>query len=200
MSVVYSQNFDELNDGDLHGQDGWADSAGSATFAVQTTTKYAGAKALQETNNNINSVIWKLLATHLATGNATFYLRSATTNKNVGGGCLYTNVHGFFCNIYMRSDGYISYYIGGNYEHLVAYSVNIWYKVQVEWKDNNQIRFKVDDDGDWTEWLTSTTFTKVGAFGFSGNNLDGGFFADELVISDTISAPATNASFLLSMV
>jgi hypothetical protein len=40
---IYAQNFNDLNDGDLNGQDSWS---GYAMFDVQTSVKYEGAKAV----------------------------------------------------------------------------------------------------------------------------------------------------------
>src|SRR3990167_10712671 len=90
MAWTYEQKFNDLNNGDLNGQDSWS---AHLAFDVETSVKYEGAKALsfllasenEYANRNIDAisqgiVYVALMNDGIVSGNwAAFRLRTGTT-------------------------------------------------------------------------------------------------------------------------
>lgn len=147
--IVYSQNFDLLNNGDLVGQDNWT---GDVGFNIQTAIKQAGAKGLENTNTWISKAYRDFSPTSQI--KSTIYLRISDTNGyssfSIRSGTADRSGVAF-------SFGVIEFYTGSGAITLDnSLIVNTWYKLEMEVKgDENLTRARVNDDV-WTDWFATT--------------------------------------------
>jgi hypothetical protein len=146
MSWTYEQKFNTLNDGDLNGQDSWG---GSASFDVETSVKYEGAKAV-----SFNSGTAGGISRTVAVTSGVFYIAMRKTANNA--------VDCFFdlwdssgdekAEIRLASDGNIKV-IGNSSNTVGTYNINQWYVFGVELDAaNEQFRVKINDGTGWGSW------------------------------------------------
>jgi len=162
-SVVYSQNFNTLNDGNLRNQDGWSHRDGNShLFQVQSSIVFEGAKAVSVVTDSAQ--LRRNWDSAVTAGSFYFALRSADVTK------------GAFSLDFIRPDGSdiggirldptlgISFFNNdvGSRASLVASPVsNQWYVVECQWDrpvQGTKMRYRIHDGTSWSAY-TSWHFT-----------------------------------------
>jgi hypothetical protein len=185
-SLIFSENFDALNNGALNGQNSWS---GQNFPVVETTVKYAGAKAISVTPIGSNSVCSRAFML-TQKGQCSFYFRAHELTK-------YTGVQ-FFENgnanfmVYSEVDeNNIAVYDFVLSEKIftlkMGYSVDTWYKIDLQWDSfTKTVRARIDD-GTWTGWYSVSSgnlingINSLGFFAWVGQNSGTSYF-DELKV------------------
>ncbi|NUQ57502.1 MAG: hypothetical protein HUT38_03395 [Candidatus Paceibacter sp.] len=155
MSWPYTQNFNSLTTGDLNGQDSWS---ANVAWDVQNSVVQEGANALScvagESNQNANRTI-----TSTTSGNVVFYMR-ATHSGGTHNGATFrardSSLTGRFDVRFTQNSSNLEL-VGTTTVTLVSgYSVDTWYKVEVEYDcSGNTARARIND-GSWSSSVTLT--------------------------------------------
>jgi hypothetical protein len=136
-SVLYSQDFNALADGDLKGQDSWAAGNHEEVIDVMgTSNNYEGAKVVGiKVLDAQEHYIPRAIAGHTP-GTVTIYMMSNGTNPKheiwLRTTVPYLNVMG----VKLDSDGNAKAYFETSTVILGTYADNIWYKVTLSWTNN----------------------------------------------------------------
>ncbi len=147
--TVLTEDFNSYNDGDLNGQGGWT---AASQFDIQGDDVYEGAKAVKATLASGNNVNASKTGTETADGSASIYVKVSNVSYNY---LLFflrtstTDVYGI--RFYLTN---IQYKTGGSYVTFKSgAAADIWYNLQVEWRNSDyKARYRVDD-GEWTDWF-----------------------------------------------
>ena len=155
-ATIFEDNIDGYDNGDLGGQGDWIDMGGAfEKVQVQDTVVLQGEKALTGYSNTTWSIAYKE-GLGVADGSTTFYIR--TTSNSYNSAAVYlTEASSPIVVLSFRDDGYISYLsaCSASYEHISPYFSDIWYAVQIEWRDSDKkVRYQIDQQG-WTDWNNS---------------------------------------------
>jgi hypothetical protein len=202
-AVIFSDNFDSYSNADLVGQGSWGSSGtagppGYASFDVQSTVVQAGAKAVSVTNN--------------VNGNG-FPIRNITASS----GTILSSIYGrqtqasalglYFGTTDAEGDGWYLRFNNDNTFVLIdsttfansttvggGWSVNTWYKLEVEVDTaNDRARGRIDG-GTWSSYVSNSSFgTQVSRVQpVIGGNFGGTTYFDTLVVEDSpvVAAPA----------
>jgi len=150
MATIFEDDFNSYTDGDLNGQGGWS---GDTAYDVQGTIVKEGAKAV-ECGSVVNVGIYKD-GTPRNDGRITAYLRR---NTNSSGRSYLTIKEGttICANVRFMDDGNLQVHRNGAWETYLAYSADIWYCIEIEWRSSDhKVRYRVNG-GAWTDWGTAT--------------------------------------------
>lgn len=151
MPNAEPDGFDNLNNGNLNGQNGWS---GSTLLQVQGSVVQAGAKAVGA-NSNSTGEIYKNF-TKVAVGSFTVYLRVSNSNGN-GANCrpyFFLN-EGSDYRIYTQLYGQtMRYTVSGSWVTLATgLAYDTWHKLDIEWRAADlKVRYRCND-GVWTDWV-----------------------------------------------
>lgn len=157
VSASFSDGFDTYTDGSLNGQGGWVGVA--ENLQVQATTTQAGSKAIfsPEGHGGLKKALDSL------NGKIIGYIRTTlpTTSDSIafGVGDDYTSA---YAEVYFTNVGTIDFW-GDTMESIVVnYSPDVWYKIEIEWRNSDsKVRARADD-GTWTNWLDpQQSWTKI---------------------------------------
>ncbi len=152
MATILTEDFNSYNDGDLEGQGSWTLQYGSASqIKIQGTTVKEGAKA-PEGHTTLDSNVQKT-GSQCNDGRITYYVCIGTADKR---GCAIYLTEGGAIRVQVTfwTDGYIKYYDGSAYQSIVAYAVDTWHCIEIEWRSSDHnARYRVDG-GTWTDWDT----------------------------------------------
>jgi len=147
--INYTQLVDSLNNGDLHGQDSWANlnNPNYANNTVQTTIKYLGAKGLYL--NGYSSYSRDISAT---TGKIYWWVKITTQNTSGDGPTIQLrNSTQYLAIIKAIVEGgqlKLKYYSSTTYVNLQNISLNTGYIICIELdQPNNRYRFSVTQEG-----------------------------------------------------
>mgnify|MGYP000950013211 CR=1 FL=1 len=149
-------NFDSYSTGDLNGQGSWS---GSTNWDVQNSVSQSSpnAAACSVTGSDISKSM-----TATATGNEVFYIQCSTQAPGTNSSVRFNDQSSTFSfGIFMNDGGQIQGN-GSGTDNLGAWSVDTWYKVEVEWRvSDTSYRARIND-GAWSSWFnTATDFTTV---------------------------------------
>lgn len=171
MAWVYEQKFNDLNDGDLNGQDSWS---GATSFDVQTTTKFEGTKALADLAGSGDRSI---VRAGMNCSSGVVYIAMNIHGYGVRGSAqltVFKDSAGKQCfEIQLRyPDGTedIGLYVVGNPLYLLTtVTVDTWYIIAAEWEKDHggagvhMVRFKWKVSGGtysaWTDWYNDSLAT-----------------------------------------
>src|SRR3989344_3457549 len=149
---TYEQTFNNLNNGDLNGQDSWS---GSTAFDVVTTgTPYEGAKHLSF--STLADIDISRNITPTENGTLYFSVKKPTTNQDTFLFILKNNNGLSDINIYFNANGQIQAYNGttASWQTIQNYSANSYYRIGIQfelsqngWQGLAQRTYKVNIDG-----------------------------------------------------
>ena len=194
---TYEQKFNELNDGDLHGQDSWS---GAVEFDVTTdaAARYEGAKGIKIYQPAGVRSITRTLPASIDSG--TFYISVKKTD----------NTDNLYPGIVLRNDGnlgeiYINFYNNGKIYYYskdtgtnvqiddLTYESDVWIRLGIRFRCTGaaayeglaERTFQVNvDDGDWSSALK---FFRASGADIIYLNLDGYASAGKYNYFDYIS-------------
>lgn len=189
-----TEGFETYNTGDLNGQYNWS---GDTDWDIQSTTVYAGTKAVQCGAVGAAKTISKSFALG-ASGSQVFYGRVASLQNGEAFEVDFYNgaTVAFGCGFLGgASNGNLR--IAGN--TIQAYTDGNWYKIEVEWNCTTDLCRARVDDGAWTDWFAfanpTTTIDKITFY--NNSNAGNGYLDDflNLSISYTLTASDSLGSF-----
>jgi hypothetical protein len=150
-SDIYSQNFDALNNGAIHGQDSYVEEAPATTnFTVDDSQGYGGAGKSLNTNIDTGDDYLYRLFTRQNVDDLTieFYFRMDDDTVNSVDFEIRDSTSGTVSVRIQWNGGDIEWDDGGGFENICAacYSADTWYKVEI-FPDftNNDFDFHLDD-------------------------------------------------------
>lgn len=151
---TYTQNFDGMTTGDLNGQDSWT---ANVAWDVQNTVVQAGANALvsvaSASNHNANRTI-----SNSTSGNVVLYMRSNSNSGSQNGSTFRprdSTLTGRFDVRFTQNSTNLQL-VGTTAVTLLAFSPDIWYKVETQYDTvANTAKARVDD-GAWSSSITLT--------------------------------------------
>jgi hypothetical protein len=184
MSIIYSQNFDSLSNGDLNGQDSWS---GSGIFDVESSVVYAGARAVGYPNNGNGLNIVRAFTPQTDLTKVSIYVRGSAASNINATIQFFDSSSGFLFAMYMRENNYFQIY-NGTFYSISTWSPDTWYFIEFEVDvPNNQARMRVDG-GSWSSWYAfATSDTDFGMIALASPGLFGGIsYVDELTIYNDI--------------
>src|SRR3972149_5850151 len=155
MAWTYDQNFDDLNLGDLNGQDNWS---ADVAWDVQNSVVQGGTKAISAiagtSNKNANRTINNSIA-----GNVVLYMRSNSNSGSQNGAtfrCRDNTLTGRFEVRFAQNSTNLQL-VGTTAITLVSgFSPDTWYKVEIEYDTvAGTARARVND-GSWSSSVTMT--------------------------------------------
>ena len=170
MAWTYEQKFNELNNGDLNGQDNWA---GDADWDVteDAAARYEGSKGLKVVgDDNVNHNIKNESIGSFSSG--LFYVAVKKTNNSAWYQYIYLYEGAAAkCQIGLFSDSKIKIYLDGGWVEVVSYSANQWYVLAIEFDGaTNKFRAKAHNGTSWSEWTDwgagFATFTNISSLIF----------------------------------
>jgi hypothetical protein len=154
MSWVATENFNSYNDGDLNGQGngfGWSGNwAGSASVDIQGIVTQEGAKAVYFNNPADGDSCVRSLASASDTGNVIFYVRRP--NKSYYFRVVLVDSLGNYIAGIEFGPSDITFSITGHSPEVIFsnYSVDTWYKCEIQYDHpNNQHKGRIND-GSWS--------------------------------------------------
>ena len=178
MATILEDDFNAYNNGDLNGQGPWG---GDASYDVQDTVVYEGAKAVVGTQLT-SQVLITAAGDDIASGQIGFYAYRVANNN---GDQFFFIREGASYNTWidLSSDGkiYLAVSAGdGNLQEVDTYSDTTWYWILVEWQGSgatSEVRASVDGEAptDWFEprvdWTTDLDTITLGVNAQSGSQL-----------------------------
>ena len=181
MALV--DNFDSYSNGSLNGQGSWSGSTGPQ---VQGTVVQAGSKAIL-VNGNFNPGVKKSF-TAAATGSQVFYMREDSTSSKGFAFHIYGDSGATLLCQFVFVDGNITLYTNGTSATLVTgFTINTWYKGEIEWDGPGDLLRARVNDGAWSSWYATPAFTNADTIELSSY---GGFTANGYY--DSLSAAAAS--------
>lgn len=152
----YVQPFDGLNDGDLNGQDSWS---GDVAYDVQTTVKFAGAKAVSCSPASLTeNFIHRSLPASVDGGSLIFYMAATKTSGEAGNVWLMQGINR--CVRIQFTGGNININTSSNTTVLTGFVSGQWYKIQVDFLSSTTFNITIDDgtaNGPFT-YVSETSF------------------------------------------
>ena len=183
---TYQQDFNTLTSGNLNGQDSWS---GSASYDIQTTVRYEGAKAVEVVGSAPSGIVRDI--TGISDGLVYVALRVTATppTGNHAGIILREGASG---RMYVRfgSNGYIQISSAGVYQDIMTYNTDQWYVIAIEFDDVAQAdkyRAKVHNGTVWSSWTSWYTVSGGSYTSISRIELLGQLGTSETTYFDTIT-------------
>jgi len=169
---TYTQNFNDLTDGNINGQDSWVSTLTTA-FVVQTSVKSEGAKALAVVSGGGYSAS-RAITSITTQGTLHISMRSTVNNDNAPFIRLRSTDGSSMCQV-ITLDGYWCYnYSGSSNVQISAYSANTWYDVVIDFDfPTYKYRVSVDNGVNFTDWQTFITASKTDIASFFVAQADG---------------------------
>lgn len=199
MAWTYEQKFNDLNTGDLNGQDSWNDtpSSGTSVSVVESNT-YEGAKcafatALVKSYRQISAVT-----------SGVFYvsLMHTTSTGGIHGMVIMSSSYSVAFQFYMRVESPNDWYCidGASPVYIGSWTDNVYTRAGIEFDcstDQWRINF---DDGSWSSWFDfQNVQASVGAMRLWHNSIDDCYwdfispnYADDAVAVDNAIAFGMN--------
>jgi len=151
MATIFEDDFNSYENGDLVGQGGWLHRAyDTGVIDVQDSVVFEGAKAISAGNTTKYERV-KKQGTAQADGKITVYMRHTHNDIKT----IFQVMEGeTICfNVYLHSDGNITYYNGSFHTLLSGYQTDHWYCIEIEWRSSDhKVRYRIDG-GDWSDWV-----------------------------------------------
>lgn len=192
----YSQNFDALSDGDLHGQDSWS---GSTDYDVGSTGYSSKGASCTSPAGDYRSIF----RTIDAQTNATFavWMKYSSTSGNVWFGLWKDSTYAYQLNLY--DDGNFRFVHGdgsGGWAgtNLCASSAGTWYYGEIEIRSSDAKGRARVNGGSWTDWKTAAAdyaWTSINKIGMEGKSCT--HYYDVITVTETIVSSIKKLSSVL---
>lgn len=148
MATLFTQDFNDLVNGDLNGQGGFS---GATSYDVSATLPYEGAKGVENSQNSTGISIYKQGA-ETAAGRMTFYVRMSTQDGNCGFHISSTNsINQDNLMVGLNGEGGDDFQwrdSGGYHSSGIGFAANTWYCVEIEWTAADEFQWR-QNSGAW---------------------------------------------------
>ena len=195
-TIIYEQNFDELTDGDLTGQDNWVT---NVLFDVKTETGFNSSIKDVNIYNLNNSVGGYRAFSGVDTGEFFIAIKQDSITNVISEVRLNQGITEVI-NVHLGIDGDIRLLSSGGTWNLLYsdYLANTWYYIDIQFDDINQdnkYRARIYDGLNWTDWSswynTYTNYTFIDRIYIwssqNGHNYNSWF--DEIGNTNIVSSP-----------
>ena len=181
-------NFDSYNDGNLDGQGGWV---GGSAYQIQGVITHNGSiKAVEIATTTAG--IEKNLPFSMTNGIFTGWIRAGHKGVDIWPIGIAVKETGSLGEIAFSDTGNIEFFSATTTILLTDYSINTWYKADVEWRSSDsKVRGRLNN-GNWTAWENPhSSWTQASRIYMTGGYNGTGYFDSLSYEVPIITIPAT---------
>jgi len=199
MSIVFDENFDAYNNGDVNGQGPWVTTGGSS-WQIQDSVSQSTPKALSAPNN-LNGVPACYADFSALGGNpiVKFYLRNTNNSVYAGYLAIFDSASKGWWTRMNSDQSYFLYNTDFNISAQIGiWSANTWHLVEIEIDTADKKARARIDGGAWSNWVTESNFgTQISRIKpHQGANFAGSCYWDTITIDAGVVAKSVFLMFM----